>query len=310
MSTPILNPDSFSTNNTNPRVISALSQTQIELGKMLHQHDPSAIRLYDFLHHVKVFLYNSNAFRWENYPYIEGHLFVYVKQQIIHNQRSSVLAFAVINREQHFIQEITPEISAQAENIRLFYEIRRNNKYEVFCLHFTNENDCQRIQAFLNRSIRQFKERQPSRPTITGEFQLAQPYEQERSDNISRQTNVRLSKSFVSFDMIFLQTRNTPTPNHSTVEQLLSVINANSNSEDPTSSLKRLLNIPSPNNESILPSQQSINLLPPSAFHSISHARDIQLDREHIRNVFLDLVQNNDQFVGIINQACYTHHSQ
>jgi hypothetical protein len=91
------------------------------------------------------------------------------------------------------------------------------------------------------------------------------------------------------------------------------VINGNSNIEDPTSSLKRLLNIPDPNsldNECVFPQQQSMNLLPPSAFQSLSSERDNCLNREHIHNVLFYLVQNNEQFLDIIQQACYTHQSQ
>jgi hypothetical protein len=107
------------------------------------------------------------------------------------------------------------------------------------------------------------------------------------------------------------------------------VTNSN-NTEDPTLSLKRLLNIPNQNgldNESVMTQQQnSINLLPPSAFESqpatppspIGAERSknrlsqsyATLNREHFRNILLDLVENNDHFLDIIHQACVTHSSQ
>jgi len=117
------------------------------------------------------------------------------------------------------------------------------------------------------------------------------------------------------------------TPIHLTVQQSIPVINGNSNTEDPTSSLKRLLNIPNPNgldNEpvSLQQQQQSINLLPPSAFetfptssigaehdkHNLSQIHPI--NREHFRNVLIHLVQNNDHFLDIIHQACLNHQLQ
>ncbi|CAF1388228.1 unnamed protein product, partial [Adineta steineri] len=55
MFTPILNPNSSSSTNT---------QYQSELSKILHKHDPNAIRLYDFINHVKIFDYNLNTSRW------------------------------------------------------------------------------------------------------------------------------------------------------------------------------------------------------------------------------------------------------
>ena len=94
------------------------------------------------------------------------------------------------------------------------------------------------------------------------------------------------------------------------------------NSNDPTSSLKRLLNIPNANisdNETNLPtSQNSINLLPPSAFAAFpssigadySDNQSNLLDREHFRNVLLHLVQTNEQFIDIIHQACLSYSTQ
>jgi hypothetical protein len=204
MSTPILNPNSSSpTNSNNTNFTSSASQIHIQFGKILRQHDPNAKRLYDFINHVKVFRYNSNELRWENNSCIEGNLFAYEKQQIINNQTYPSFAFAVINGEHHLIQEITLDMPEQADKLRLFYEIMRNDKREVFCLHFLNENECQRLHAFINRSIqltRHVKEQQQSRATVTGELQLAQTNEQKVSANVYRQQtpiNVRLSISFI-----------------------------------------------------------------------------------------------------------------
>ena len=94
--------------------------------------------------------------------------------------------------------------------------------------------------------------------------------------------------------------------------------------EDQTLSLKRLLNIPSQHNSdtgSDVSSQQTpINLIPPSAFESISPSLigaecykqylSPTINREQFRNVLLHLVQNNDQFYDMIHQTCITHPSQ
>jgi hypothetical protein len=73
-------------------------------------------------------------------------------------------------------------------------------------------------------------------------------------------------------------------------------------------------------NESILPQQQhSINLIPPSAFETISPSsigaehdkhQIYPINCEHMRNVLLHLVQNNDHFRDIIHQTCLTHQLQ
>ena len=113
----------------------------------------------------------------------------------------------------------------------------------------------------------------------------------------------------------------------------------NNNNEDPTSSLKRLLNIrgqsgleslalddgpvfPKPQTQQAL-----LDLMPPSAFEPITatppspvvaigaervkHRLSTQLaptmTREHFRNVLLHLVQNDDHFLDIIYQACLTY---
>ena len=115
----------------------------------------------------------------------------------------------------------------------------------------------------------------------------------------------------------------------------------NTNSEDPTSSLKRLLNIRgqsglenlSLDDGPVLPKQTTpqnlLDLMPPSAFEPIAatppspvvaigaervkHRLSTQLNpiisREHFRNVLLHLVQNDEHFLDIIYQACLTHPS-
>lgn len=112
-----------------------------------------------------------------------------------------------------------------------------------------------------------------------------------------------------------------------------------SNSEDPTSSLKRLLNIRSqPGLENLSldeppdfgkvsnPQQNTIDLMPPSAFepigatpsspvvaigaerlkHRASNPVVPPMNREHFRQVLIHLIQNDDHFLDIIYQACLT----
>ncbi len=113
----------------------------------------------------------------------------------------------------------------------------------------------------------------------------------------------------------------------------------NNNSEDPTSSLKRLLNIRGQSDLENLSlddgpifskqaaQQNLLDLMPPSAFEPITatppspvvaigaervkHRLSTQLTpmmtREHFRNVLLHLVQNDDHFLDIIYQACLTY---
>ena len=230
MSTPILNPN----------VSSSPSQLQIELSKILQKHDPDAVRLYEFLNHVKVFHYNSTELRWENNPFIQGNLFGYKKQQVINNQIHSSFAFAVINGEHHYIQEVSLDIIESANKLFVFYEIGKNDQRHVFSIHHTNENECQRLHVFINRAME----------------------------------SVRY------------------------IQQQIPVINNNSNSEDPTSSLKRLLNISHDN--------QSINLIPPSAFETPSSPpmnTEPNPYRDYFRQIFLHLIQTNDQFFDKIHQA-------
>ena len=120
--------------------------------------------------------------------------------------------------------------------------------------------------------------------------------------------------------------------------------NNNNNTEDPTLSLKRLLNIRSQtglenlslDDGPVFPKQQQqqqsqqqnlLDLMPPSAFEPIAatppspvvaigaervrHRTSTQfpstMSREHFRNVLLHLVQNDDHFLDIIYQACQTY---
>jgi hypothetical protein len=115
--------------------------------------------------------------------------------------------------------------------------------------------------------------------------------------------------------------------------------NNNNNTEDPTLSLKRLLNIRvqsglenlSLDDGPVFPKHQTqqnlLDLMPPSAFEPIAatppspvvaigaerikHRSSAQfappMSREHFRNVLLHLVQNDDHFLDIIYQACLTY---
>jgi hypothetical protein len=305
MFTPVLNPNSPTPSNTNTNSTPSVSQTHVQLGKILRQHDPNATRLCDFINHVKVFPYNSTELRWENNSYIEGSLFAYQRQQ---DQAYPSYAFAIINGKQHFLQQVTLNMTQQTDGIRLFYEIVGNEKHDIFCLHFLNENECLRINAFINHSIQKMKAQQ-TRITTTGEPQPTQTNGETTPVNVYRQQTPVLASS-----------RPTSTP----------ITMSNNNTQDPTLSLKRLLNIPNPNgldNETVLPQQQNpIKLIPPSAFeikpstppspigaerskNRLSQVNPL-LNREQFRNVLLDLVQNNDHFLDIIHQACVTHSSQ
>ncbi len=198
MFTPILNPNSSSSTNINPNSNPSLSQNHLELGKILRKHDPNAIRLYDVIRHVKVFLYNSNEFRWENNSYIEGNLFVYKRQQTINNQIHQSYAFAVINGEQNLIQPISSIMSHQADKLCLFYEFITNDKRQVFSLHFLNENECLRLNTFISQAIENVKQQQ-LRTTTNGDLQPKQTNGQATSADVYSQrtpVNVRLYRCF------------------------------------------------------------------------------------------------------------------
>ena len=128
-------------------------QTLTEMNKIIRKYDREATRLYDCIGQVKVFSYNSHELHWENSANIEGNICVYGKQQVMNNQISSSYAFAVINGDQILIQPITSDMAQHADKLRLFYEVARNGRREVFCLHFLNESECLRLHTFLDRCI-------------------------------------------------------------------------------------------------------------------------------------------------------------
>lgn len=128
-------------------------QALVEMGMMIRKHDPDATRLYDCIGQVKVFAYNSNELRWENAPNIEGSLCAYERQQIINNKICPAYAFAIIHGDRSLIQPVTSDMVQHADKLRLFYEVARNGRREVFCLHFLTEPECLRLHNFLNRTI-------------------------------------------------------------------------------------------------------------------------------------------------------------
>lgn len=203
MSTPILNPNSSSINNSNTNNSSGPSQIHFQLGQILLKCDPTATRLHDFINHVKVFRYNPNENHWENQPCIEGNLFIYRKQQqqqIRTDQRCPSFAFAIINRGQNLIQEILVDMQEQIDKSILFYEIIINNKAEIFSLHFSNENDCQRLHAFINQAIqllRNLKEQQ-SRATITSADLQSKP--KISTNTYRQQTPINVLRSIFSIE--------------------------------------------------------------------------------------------------------------
>ncbi|CAF2817644.1 unnamed protein product [Rotaria sp. Silwood2] len=152
MFTPVLTQNSQSSSimhSTNRLSQQALT----EIGTMIRKHDRDATRLYDCIGQVKVFSYNSNELRWENSPNIEGNLCVYEKQQTINNRICPSYAFAIISGEKYLIQAITSDMVQHADKLRLFYEVARNDRREVFCLHFLTESECLRLSTFLGRCI-------------------------------------------------------------------------------------------------------------------------------------------------------------
>ncbi|CAF3792489.1 unnamed protein product [Adineta steineri] len=155
MFTPVLTPNTQSSPSTmsNNNANRMSQQALMEIGTMIRKHDPEATRLYDCIGQVKVFSYNSVDLRWENSPNIEGNLCAYERQQIINNKICPSYAFAIINGDKSFIQPITSDMVQHADKLRLFFEVARNGRREVFCLHFLTEAECLRLHAFLNRYI-------------------------------------------------------------------------------------------------------------------------------------------------------------
>ena len=163
MYTQILTPNTQSTittntmamnnNNNNNSPNRTPQQATIEMGLMIRKYDPEATRLYDSIGQVKVFAYNSTELRWENAPNIEGTLCAYERQQMINNKLSPSYAFAILSGDKSLIQPITSDMAQHADKLRLFYEVARNGRREVFCLHFQTEAECLRLHTFLTRCI-------------------------------------------------------------------------------------------------------------------------------------------------------------
>jgi hypothetical protein len=188
----------------------------------------------------------------------------------------------------------------------------------------------------------------PTRLTASSILQAPQPQQQYQMNSYPPQIPIDLNN--INF------TRVTPTVPSAAINQIevpkpieqtpfppspipLTNGNNNNNIEDPTSSLKRLLNIRgqsglenlSLDDSPVYPKHQTqqipLDLMPPSAFEPITatppspvvaigaervkHRSSSQLtptmSREHFRNVLLHLVQNDDHFLDIIYQACLTY---
>ncbi|CAF0858819.1 unnamed protein product [Adineta ricciae] len=322
MSTPILNPNSSSTTKTNDNSIptSTLSQYQVELGKVLCKHDPTAIRMYDFINYVRVFRYNTHELRWENHSVIEGNLFLYKRKQLINNQMYQVFAFAIIQGDRDLIQPISLDMTEQADKQCIFYEVKKHDESLVFSLHFSSESECLRMHKFIQKLLQSMKEQQ-NHLTNPGELQQIPV----KGQSIARNEDP---------SQLIINRPSSVVPQVGSSRQAAMHISGRqstplTNSNDPTSSLKRLLNIPNANisdNETNLPSSQnSINLLPPSAFAVFPSSAGADysdnqfvaqtnpanvLNREHFRNVLLHLVKTNEQFVDIIHQACLNYSTQ
>jgi hypothetical protein len=160
-------------NSQPPTIMNNTSRTPqqifVEMGAMIRKHDPEASRLYDCIGQVKLFAYNSYELRWENLANIEGSLCAYEKQQILNNKISLSYAFAILNGDKSLIQPITADMAQHADKLRLFYEVARNGRREVFCLHFLTEIECLRLHQFLNRYIqttRSLAEQQQARTPV------------------------------------------------------------------------------------------------------------------------------------------------
>jgi hypothetical protein len=153
MFTPVLTPNTNTQSTTMNNTNRMPSQALVEMGMMIRKHDPEATRLYDCIGGVKVFAYNSTELRWENSPNIDGNLCAYERQQIINNKICPAYAFAIINGDKSHIQPVTADMAQHADKLRLFYEVARNGRREVFCLHFLTDAECLRLHTFLNRCI-------------------------------------------------------------------------------------------------------------------------------------------------------------
>ena len=166
-------------------------QPLIEMSAILRKHDPEATRLYDCIGQVKVFAYNSNELRWENSPNIEGTLCAYERQQIMNNKICPAYAFAIIHGDKCLIQPITSDMAQHADKLRLFYEVARQGRREVYCAHFITEPECLRLHTYLNRCIQivralveqqQQQQQQLARPVVPPVPADPQPWLQAQSN--------------------------------------------------------------------------------------------------------------------------------
>ena len=208
------------TPNTQPSVAAAAPMTNpinrtsqqalVEIGMMIRKHDREASRLFDCIGQVKVFSYNSVDLRWENFPNIEGSLCAYEKQQVVNGKVSPGYAFAIINGDKSLIQPITSDMVQHADKLRLFYEVARNGRREVYCLHFLTEDECLRLHRFLNQCIQVLRNHQEqaaraappvatpeSQPQLNGQMTPTVPMQQTPT-NMYRQQPVPQQPSLVS----------------------------------------------------------------------------------------------------------------
>lgn len=129
----------------------------IEIITALRRLDPEATNLHDCISQVKLFAYNSAELRWENTANIEGNLCAYERKHVINNTVHPSFAFMIIHGDQNFVQPISMDMAHHGENLRLFYEVTRNNRREVFCIHFSAEEQCLRLKTFITNCIQALK---------------------------------------------------------------------------------------------------------------------------------------------------------
>jgi len=213
----------------NPNVLPA--SIQQDLSKLLRQHDPSAQILLDFIPHVKVYRYNTIDLKWEANSFIEGTFFAYSKQN---GENSMINAFIVISSHQHWIQTIDENLSFQVKQFRLFVQTIFNGLPEVFCLHFNQTHEPNRVEAFIQNSLTN------------------------RKSSIVRQaTPVMFNQQKFSAPVVA-----SPSP-------ILSM-NSNLNTMDSTISLKQMLKMPEPEPVSLLPPSAFAQAVAPPGFSTIN----------------------------------------
>ncbi|CAF0758352.1 unnamed protein product [Didymodactylos carnosus] len=171
---PILLPNPYHNSNTSAQIMKSSAVTQADITNFLRKYDPDVLRAIDFITHVKLFTFNSVDLRWENTAQIEGTFFIYERHQrelssstTITASPRTVFVFAIINNDNSFIQIVTLDLTHHVNKTFLFYEVARNDKREVYCLHFLNENDCQRAHTVLvrcNQMIRHHQNPQQTHP--------------------------------------------------------------------------------------------------------------------------------------------------